>query len=271
MVRPSSRHSALPRVLLAAAFLSLTLGAIGPLSHPAPVAASTASTMEAQIVGWVNDARVKRGLVPLRQLPALVDLAGDRAATLASTGVLAHPSCLSCVFNSRGIQWYSIGEVIAWTSYPWGSQAASSIFNSWKNSREPLGHADEQPLQLHRDGHRLPQLRQPDLAAGELSESKDQTRPWARMGSSARSGSTVSWSWAGGDTRLQTHTSGFKNFDVQYRVGSGTWSTIRSGTTATSLSLSGRAGGHYYGLRVRSRDNRGYVSAWTAELRVWVP
>jgi hypothetical protein len=91
------------------------------------------------------------------------------------------------------------------------------------------------------------------------------------MGSSSRSGTTVSWAWSGADTKLQTHTSGLKNFDVQYRVGSGTWTTIRSGTTAKSLMLTGRAHGHWYGLRVRARDNLGYLSSYSAELRVWVP
>ena len=81
----------------------------------------------------------------------------------------------------------------------------------------------------------------------------------------------MSWSGTGADTRLQTHTAGLKNFDVQYRVGSGTWTTIRTGTTAKSLSLGSRAHGHYYGLRVRARDNLGYLSAWSAEMRIWVP
>jgi len=65
--------------------------------------------------------------------------------------------------------------------------------------------------------------------------------------------------------------SGLKNFDVEYSVDNGSWSLIKSGTTARSLSLGGRAGGHYYGLRVLDRDNKGYLSAWTSELRIWVP
>jgi hypothetical protein len=104
-----------------------------------------------------------------------------------------------------------------------------------------------------------------------LSESKDRTKPWAKISGSSRSGSTVTWQWRGADMKLQTHTSGLDGFDVQYRVGSGTWSTIRSDTTATSLSLSGRAGGRYYGLRIRARDHRGNVSAYSAEVRIWVP
>jgi hypothetical protein len=104
-----------------------------------------------------------------------------------------------------------------------------------------------------------------------LTESLDHTVPWAKMTGRSYVGTSVYFAWSGGDTTLQTHTAGLKNFDVQYRVDSGTWSVIRTGTTARSLSLTGRAHGHWYGLRVRARDNRGYVSGYSAELRVWVP
>jgi hypothetical protein len=62
-----------------------------------------------------------------------------------------------------------------------------------------------------------------------------------------------------------------KNYDVQYRVGTGSWSTIKSATTTKSLSLSGRAPGHWYGLRVRARDNAGNLTSYSAEMHVWVP
>jgi hypothetical protein len=41
--------------------------------------------------------------------------------------------------------------------------------------------------------------------------------------------------------------------------------------TARSSSIGGHAGRHYYGLRVRARDNAGNVSSYSAELRIWVP
>ena len=43
----------------------------------------------------------------------------------------------------------------------------------------------------------------------------------ARVTGASRSGDDVSWTWNGYDPRLQTHTAGFRDFDVQYRVGSG--------------------------------------------------
>ena len=91
------------------------------------------------------------------------------------------------------------------------------------------------------------------------------------MTGSSRNDATVSWSWTGKDTWLQTHTAGLKSFDVQYRVDSDAWQTIRSGTTAKSLSLGSRSSGHCYSLRVRSRDNHNLVSAYTGALTVCVP
>jgi uncharacterized protein YkwD len=240
-------------------------------ARPAGVSASTATDMEARLLSSINAERAKRGLVAIRLDSRLVDYAGDRASTMASSGVMKHPSCLSCSLTNRGIQYYSNGEAIAYTTWPWGSQAADSIFTGWMKSDLHRALLMSSKFNYIGLGVAYRSSAHQTFAAAVLTESKDRTKPWAKMGSGRRSGSTVSWSWSGGDTRLQTHTAGFKNFDVQYRVGSGTWSTIRSAVTSTSLSLSSRRGGHYYGLRVRSRDNRGYVSSWSGEVRVWVP
>lgn len=271
MAAPRPRVRALARLLLTAASLSIALTGVGPIAHPAPVVAATAATIEADLLAWINAARVNRGLVPLRVHPGLVDLAGDRAASMASSGRLSHPSCLGCLLTDRGIQWYGVGEVIATTTYPWGDQAAQTIYAGWKRSSTHWALLMSSTYNYIGLGVAYRSSNGSTWAAAVLSESKDRTRPWAKMRSGSRSGSTVSWTWSGADTRLQTHTSGLDSFDVQYRVGSGTWTTIRSGTSATSLSLSGRAGGRYYGLRVRARDNRGNVSAYTAEVRIWVP
>lgn len=269
---PRTRLLALAsRLLIAATLAACVVTAAGPLAHPGTVAASTADTMESTILGLINAERSKRGLVPLRLASALVDLAGDRAASMASTGTFAHPSCLSCVVNARGIQYYGTSEVIAWTTWPWGDQAAQSIFNAWKGSPGHWAILMSATYNYIGLGVAYRSSDHKTYASGNLTESKDHTRPWAKMSTKSRTGTTVKWTWTGADTKLQTHTAGLKNFDVQYRVGSGSWKTIRSGTTAKSLTLSSRAHGHWYGLRVRARDKLGYVSAYSAELRIWVP
>jgi uncharacterized protein YkwD len=128
---PRSAHAS---ILLVAALVAFLGFAVGPAAHPAPASASTATYMEGLIVQWVNTARAQRGVPALRVGTILTDLAGDRAATIARNNSLAHPSCLSCVFRSYGVSFRVCGEVLAWTSYPWGYQAAQAIFNSWKNS-----------------------------------------------------------------------------------------------------------------------------------------
>jgi uncharacterized protein YkwD len=132
----SVKTLALPRIVLVAAFAALvTLGA-GPLSNPAPVSAGTADNMEAKLLQWVNAERSKRGIPALQLRSSLVDLAGDRAAKMASSGELKHPACLSCKLKRRGISFNRCGEVIAYTSWPWGTEAAQSIFNGWKRSTD---------------------------------------------------------------------------------------------------------------------------------------
>ncbi|HJP88554.1 MAG TPA: CAP domain-containing protein [Candidatus Limnocylindrales bacterium] len=267
MVRPSPRGRALRHLLAISVLAAAVATGIGPIAHPADARAATPAAIEAKLLTLINDARTAKGLVPLRGWAKLNTLAGDRATTMAKNNVMAHPSCLTCVYDKYGISYYRASEVIAWSSYP---DVAQTVFNAWKASSIHWAILMSTTLNYIGLGAAVSSSGR-TYVSGDLSESKDHSLPWSKMGGVSRNGTTVSWSWTGADTKLQTHTAGLKNFDVQYRVGTGTWTTVRSGTTARSLSLSGRAHGHYYGLRVRSRDNLGYVSAWTAEMRIWVP
>ena len=114
--------------------MAVTLGAVAASSTDTSWATSTAENMEAQLLGWINDARARKHLNRLSAGPKLMTLAGDRAATMARTGTMSHLSCLSCTLRSRTISFSRCGEVIAYTTYPWGTQAAQSIFNGWKGS-----------------------------------------------------------------------------------------------------------------------------------------
>jgi uncharacterized protein YkwD len=125
-----------PRTLpILAALIALLLLAAGPMANPRPAyAAATDESIEAQILALVNNARANRGIAALQTGAKLVDFAGDRAARMASTGVLKHPRCLPCKLDRRGITYSTYGETIAWTFAPWGSEAAKSLFRTWKNS-----------------------------------------------------------------------------------------------------------------------------------------
>jgi uncharacterized protein YkwD len=271
MARPLARPSAFVRLALVAVFAAGALTVVGPVAHPSPVAAATAGTVEASILGWINAERTKRGLVPLRLHPGLVDLAGDRAETMASTGVFKHPSCVKCMFDSRGIQYFSGTEVISWSGYELSENPASSLFSAWRNSSLHWGILMSAKYNYIGLGVADRSSTNGTYAAGLLTESRDRTKPWAQVRGGSRSGTTVSWTWTGADTKLQTHTAGLRSFDVQYRVDSGSWSTIRTGTTQKSLSLSSRPRGHCYSLRIVSRDNRGLLSPYSNAVQVCVP
>jgi uncharacterized protein YkwD len=121
------------RAVVLAALTAFVLVAGGQLANPMPASAGTAENIEAAILSLVNAARANRGIPPLRLRASLVDFAGDRAAKMASTGVLKHPRCLPCKLDRRGISYSTYGETIAW-SYPWGIEAARKLFRIWKNS-----------------------------------------------------------------------------------------------------------------------------------------
>ncbi len=108
-------------------------------------------------------------------------------------------------------------------------------------------------------------------AAAVFAETTDHTRPIGQVTTATRSGDDVRWTWTGADVRLQTHTSGLRDFDVQYRVDYGTWLLLRDNTTAYSITLTDRPHGRSYAVRVRATDQRGNVGAWSSEKRVRVP
>lgn len=130
IVPPTNRRLRAP---LLAAVAALTLLAAGSLVSPQPARAGTADTIEARLLTLINAARERKGVEPLQLRASLVDLAGDRADRMASTGVLKHPKCLPCMLDRRGISYSGYGETIAW-SYPWGPEAARNLFRIWKNS-----------------------------------------------------------------------------------------------------------------------------------------
>ena len=132
-VRPARTSRFLLRIAITSLVLATALTALGPASHPPPVRAG-AAYMEGLLVKWINNARASRGIPELRVGSKLTDFAGGRARTLASTNTLTHPDCLACVLRNKGVSFSVCGEVIAGTTYPYGYDAALSIYRSWKGS-----------------------------------------------------------------------------------------------------------------------------------------
>lgn len=128
------RRLARRSLLLVALFAAAAAMTAGPMADPQPVSAGTAETMESMLIGWINNARAARGIPKLSIGPKLMDAAGSRAATMARTGKLKHADCLSCLLRSYSISFSRCGEVISYTTYPWGRDAAWSIYIGWKGS-----------------------------------------------------------------------------------------------------------------------------------------
>jgi uncharacterized protein YkwD len=285
MIRPATRiHRSVLAMALALTIPLTTVAALAaaPLVDGAAIAPSVTSTIptsparstvEGYVLIWVNAARVTRGLRPLRFDPAIRSVARTRAATLASLGVLSHTAAgnLTAQFLAAHVQQWSWGEDIAWTTYSWGYAAARSIFLSWKASAPHWAVLMSATFNYIGIGVGYRSSDRATFAVADLTESRDHTAPTRKMTGDSRSGTTVRFTWSGADIRLQTHTSGLHDFDVEYRRDDGTWRIIRSGTTATSISLRSRATGHRYYVRVRARDNAGNVSGWSASLHVLVP
>ena len=209
---------------------------IAATSTPVAVAttATTAQTMAAEIVGWLNRDRVKAGLRAERTWPALASIAGTRAGSMATSHTLSHSvgGDVGSALTSAHLQWYRWGEVIGMTPVAWGSQAALSLYNMWKAS--PPHHAIMFSTSYNYLGVGI--VRASDgstWASIVFSESVDHTRPAARNGALTASGTTLHFTWSGYDPLLQTHTAGLRGFNVQYRVDGGAWHLIRNLTTYT--------------------------------------
>jgi uncharacterized protein YkwD len=259
----------LPRTLGAALITALAVTAFA-----APVSAATsASTAEAMIIGWVNTSRVAAGPRPLRGDPDLAYIAGVRASRMASSNTMSHTvgGDLGNQLAYRDVQWYRYGETIAWSTADWTVDAARSIYRAWMNSAPHRALLMSTRFNYIGLGLAYRSSNHRTFGSAVMTESVDHTRPVARIKTKSRAGDDVSWTWNGYDPRLQTHTAGLRDYDVQYRIGYGAWQTIFDNTTSKSLVLRDRVHGQSYAIRVRATDRRGNVSPWTLEQRVWVP
>lgn len=240
---------------------------------PSANATTSASAAEALIIGWVNSARSDRGLVPLRNHTSLASISGLRASRLASANTLSHTigGNLASQLNAYRVPWYRYGEAIGWSSAGWSVDAARAIYRGWMNSAPHRALLMSDRFNYIGMGLAYRSSNRRTFSSAVLAESADQTRAVGRVSGASRSGDDVRWTWSGYDPRLQTHTAGLRDFDVQYRIGAGTWVLLRDNTTGTSIALANRYGGRSYSIRVRATDRRGNVGAWSSESRIWVP
>lgn len=267
-MHPSPAPRRLAIATRAALIATFAIAAFAPAAT-----AGTHSTTEASLVGWINNARSARGLVPLRAHSSLVSIAGLRASRMASSNTMSHTigGNLASQLNAYNISWYRYGENIGWSTAGWSSASAKAIFSMWMNSPSHKALILSDRFNYIGVGLAYRSSNRKTFASAVFAETVDYTRAVGRMTGGTRSGNDLRWTWSGYDPKLQTHTAGLRDFDVQYRINYGTWVLLRNDTTATSLSLADRSRGRSYAVRVRATDRRGNVGAWSAETRLWVP
>lgn len=258
---------------VAAAISSIFVALLVLSSAPPPVRASAATDAESLIVDLINQDRTAIGLRPLRRHSDLAAIAGTRASRMASNNVLNHTigGDLGAQLDARDVVWYSYGEAIGYSSRAWADAAARQLYDTWMASDAHRALLMSTKFNYVGVGLALRTSNDRTFGTVVLTESLDENgaRSWF-LGVDVQ-GDDIHWSWTGADLPLQTHTAGLRDYDVQYRVGSGSWITMRNDSTATTATMWNRSSGVTYGLRVRATDRRGNVGAWTAESRVTLP
>jgi uncharacterized protein YkwD len=265
--RPQGRRLS---AALAATLLSMMMLA----AFAAPASAATSATeAERMIIGWINRDRSAQGLVPLVRLYDLSVISGRRATRMAERNVLSHTVAgnLASQINARNVSWYAYGENIGYTTAKWSVEAAKSLYRMWKASSGHWRLIMSDDFNYIGVGLAYRSSNKRTFGSIVFTESPDRTGARATITSASRNGDDIRWAWNGADVKLQTHTAGLRDYDVQYRIGSGSWVLLYNNTTRTSLALADRIDGRRYGLRVRATDRRGNIGAWTAEMPIYIP
>src|SRR5260221_9770921 len=224
------------------------------------------------LMASINEARIARGLVPLRADPRLWAIASERAGRLAASGILSHEAAGSLPGDlaAHGVRWYGYGEDIGYaTASP--SVAIGAILRMWASS------AEHWPLLMSASynylgvGLAYASGSGRTFASVVMTESPDRSGARAAFVGAIVTGNDIRWSWRGWDLPLQSRTAGLRDFEIQLRMDRLTWVTIGHAITATSRTTSDRRLGHWYSFRARARDQVGNVGPWSRERRVWLP
>ena len=270
---PSRRRSLRRHVGFVIASAALAASVLGVWAVPVG-AAATSSSMADRMLESLNRDRESRGLVKLRAWSPLTSIAEQRASNMASSNALSHDAAggdLGAEYTQQGIPWYAFGEIIGVSNADWGNAAADHIYSMWKASAPHAAIMFSRGYNYIGIGYAYRSSNGTTWASVVFADSKDHTAPKAERNGKSVSGRSVTFRWTGHDRTLQTHTAGLANFDVEVRVDHGDWRTVLNNTTRASLTLRDRSRGHWYGFRVRAADQRGNLSGWTNEGRVWVP
>lgn len=246
---------------------ALPASAVGAVSGADPAVVDA----ESRLIAKLNADRAAAGLIPLRPDPRLTGIARSRSGDMATRNYFSHqqPDGRSVfdILTSTSVTWYGAAETIAWNPLPLVGESALAAEEQWMGSpshREILLGALSNYIGVGSATDAIGRT----FWTAVLIEGPDRTRPWVKVASVARIGTTsagvvVRVAWRGADTEIATHMAGLRDFQVQRRVDGGSWVTVRSTTTATALTAT-LARGHRWEFRARARDRAGWSSSWTA-------
>jgi len=270
---PHGRGRQLRIATIAFLVAALALFAGGQVSEVAATAAPDPAVLDAetQLLAKLNADRAAIGLIALRPDPRLGEIARSRSTDMATRNYFSHqqPDGRSVfdILTGTSVTWYGAAETIAWNPLPLVGESALAAEEQWMGSpphREILLGARSNYIGV---GSAVDATGRTYWTA-VLIEGPDRTPPWSRLASVARIGTAsgsvlVKVVWRGADIALVSNTSGLRDFQVQRRVDGGSWVTVRSATTATSLTTT-LSRGHRWEFRVRARDRAAWLSGWTA-------
>jgi uncharacterized protein YkwD len=243
------------------------------LAQDGPTSAELRSA-ETLVMRLINQERSAVGLRAIRTDGRIRTVAQARSRDMVDRGYFDHVDPDGKLpwdhLDDAHITWYGAGEIIAWNTVSPIDAAAAKAVSQWMHSTS--GHREQILSTEHNyagvgvatDGAR-------SIWTVVFIQGPDRTDPIAALtrASSAQGSAAISLAWSGSDPLLVTRTAGIASFDLARRKPGGTWTTIKSATTRTSLTLTASAGARYQ-FRVRARDKAGNVGDWSATRDVTV-
>jgi uncharacterized protein YkwD len=262
--------ASLLRLGVALAIAALVLGSGSPPSATASDGPDGTALAAAQDLALelINEERHAQNLRPIRMDSRVSAVAQARSEDMADRDYFAHQDLDGKWpwdhLDDAGITWHSAGEIIAWNMQSPVESSAAGAVAQWMAST--MGHREEILGTVHNyagvgvaiDGART-------IWTVVFIQGPDRTKPSARLtkASSATGSRSISLAWSGFDPLLVTKTAGVRSYDVARRKPGGSWATIRSQTTRTSVSSRYTVGTRWE-FRVRARDAAGNVGSWSS-------
>jgi uncharacterized protein YkwD len=266
------------------------IGVALAIAAPSAVFAQSAAVdqAEAHMLDLINQDRTQRGLVPYRRDAHLMHIAGMRSYDMATKHYFSHrqPDGRTAfdMIDASGITWYSAAEIIAWNN---ASDLAGSA--DWAN-QQWLGSSTHKAAIVSTSYNYIGVGLAVDTSNGRriwtavIMKAPDHTGGWVTFdplpnqltadtagtlttststttSTSSTNSRSVTVSWAGGDIRLATLTSGFDHFQIRRQIDGGSWVFVSTSTTTHSRTVT-VYDGHSYRLSVRSCDRRGNCGTW---------